>query len=129
MLLRRRKLRADRRLLGRWGEKRGEKFLKAKGLQTLARNFSCRTGEIDIIMVDNDSSIVFVEVKTRGDESFGPPEQTVTYSKKAKLLRTARSFLAAHEIADRPFRFDIVTIVLADKGPVRIRHYESAFVP
>ena len=129
MLLSRRKLLSDRQSLGRWGEKRCERFLKAKGLKTLVRNFSCSTGEIDLIMVDPDSSLVFVEVRTRADETFGPPEQSVTYSKKAKLLRTARYFLAAHDIADRPFRFDIIAIVLAPKGPVKIKHYQNAFVP
>jgi len=80
-------------------------------------------------MVDTDSAIVFVEVRTRADETFGPPEQSVTYSKKAKLFRTAQAFLAAHDIADRPFRFDIVAIVLPPKGPPKIEHYKNAFVP
>lgn len=129
MLLKRRRLFADRTALGRWGEKRSEKFLKSKGLKTLARNFSCTTGEIDLIMVDTDSAIVFVEVRTRADETFGPPEQSVTYSKKAKLFRTAQAFLAAHDIADRPFRFDIVAIVLPPKGTPKIEHYKNAFTP
>jgi len=118
MLLRRRKLLSDRESLGRWGEKRCEKFLKNKGLKTLTRNFTCKTGEIDLVMVDSDRTIVFVEVKTRADETFGPPEQSVTYSKKDKLLRTARYFLATHEIEDRPYRLDVVAIVLGPRGSV-----------
>jgi len=129
MLLRRLRLFADRTALGRWGERRSEKFLKSKGLKTLARNFSCATGEIDLIMVDTDSAIVFVEVRTRADETFTPPEQSVNYPKKVKLVRTARYFLAAHDITDRPFRFDIVAIVLPPKGPPKIEHYQNAFVP
>ena len=129
MLLSRRKLLADRKHLGRWGEKRCEKFLKNKGLKTLARNFSCKTGEIDIVMVDTDGSIVFVEVKVRADESLTPAESVITPTKKAKLTRTARYFLATHNIDDRPFRFDIVTIILGQTGPEQIRHYQNAFVP
>jgi len=128
MLLNRRKLLADRKRLGRWGEKQGEKFLKSKGLKTLARNFSCKTGEIDLIMVDGDGAIVFVEVRTKADESFGPPEETITQPKRAKLLRTARYFLAAHYIEDRPLRFDVVTVVLGQVGRPQIRHYQNAFV-
>jgi putative endonuclease len=119
---------ADRKRLGRWGEKQGEKFLKSKGLKTLARNFSCKTGEIDLIMVDGDGSIVFVEVRTKADESFGPPEETITQPKRARLLRTARYFLAAHHIEDRPLRFDVVTVVLGQVGRPQIRHYQNAFV-
>lgn len=129
MLWNRRKLLADRKLLGRWGEKRGEKFLKSKGLKTLTRNFSCKTGEIDLVMVDDDGSIVFVEVRTKAAESFSPPEESITYPKRQRLLRTARYFLAAHHIENRPFRFDVVTIVLGQVGRPQIRHYQNAFVP
>lgn len=129
MLLNKRKLLADPELLGRWGEKRSQRFLKRKGLKTLTRNFSCKTGEIDLIMVAPDRTIVFVEVRTRADETFGSAESSITFAKKAKLLRTARYFLATHDIDNRPFRFDVVTIVLGQKGPAQIRHYKNAFVP
>ena len=129
MLLNRRKLLADRKRLGRWGEKQGENFLKSKGLKTLARNFSCKTGEIDLIMVDGDGSIVFVEVRTKADESFGPPEESITQPKRARLMRAARYFLAAHKIEDRPLRFDVVTVVLGQVGRPQIKHYQNAFVP
>lgn len=129
MLLKKRKLLADPKLLGQWGEKRCEKFLKSKGFKTLTRNFSCKTGEIDLIMTDIDGSIVFVEVKARANEDFGPAESVITPAKKARLFRAARYFLATHNIEDRPYRFDVVTIVLGQTGPAQIRHYENAFVP
>jgi putative endonuclease len=129
MLFRRQKLLADHALLGRWGEKRGEKYLKRKGLRTLTRNFWCKLGEIDIIMVDNDGSIVFVEVRTKANEDFSPVESSITPAKKGKLLRTARYFLMTQKIYDRPFRFDVVAIVLGHSGQPQIRHYKNAFVP
>ena len=127
--MRRRKLRGDPRALGRWGERRCERFLRGKGLRTLARNFTCPAGEIDLVMVDRDSSIVFVEVRTRASETFASAEQSVTYSKKSRLSRAVRTFLAAHEIEDRPCRIDVVTIVLPPKGSPRITHYPNAFAP
>ena len=129
MLLNKRKLLADPKLLGRWAEKRCEKFLKRKGLKKLARNFACKTGELDLVMVDTDGSIVFVEVKARADESLTPAESVITPPKKARLARTARYFLATHNIEDRPFRFDIVTLILGQTAPPQIRHYKNAFVP
>lgn len=128
-LLNKGKLLADRKRLGRWGEKRCESFLKKKGLRKLARNFSCKSGEIDLVMVDGGGAIVFVEVRTKADESFGPPEDSITHPKKVRLLQTARYFLAIHKIENRPFRFDVVTIVLGQKGRPQVRHYENAFVP
>ncbi len=127
-LLNRRKLLSDRKLLGRWGEKRCEKFLKKKGLKKLTQNFSCRTGEIDLIMVDTDGSIVFIEVKTRANETFGPVESAITYAKKTRLKRAGRYFLETNAIENRPFRFDVVTIILAESGCEQIKHYKNAFV-
>ena len=129
MVLNRRKLLADRELLGRWGEKYCHGFLKRKGLKTLTRNFSCKTGEIDLVMVAPDRTIVFVEVRTRTDETFNAVESSITAPKRARLARTARYFIASHNIDDRPFRFDIVTIILGPKGSPQIRHYQNAFVP
>ena len=80
-------------------------------------------------MVDSDGTLVFVEVKTRANEDFSPSESAITKPKKTKMLLTTRYFLAANNIEDRPYRFDVVTIVLGEKGPVQIRHYENAFVP
>jgi putative endonuclease len=129
LLLNRGKLLADREKLGRWGEKRCESFLKKKGFKKLARNFSCRSGEIDLIMVDAEGVVVFVEVKTRADETFEAAESVITSAKKTRMSRAARYFIATHKIEDRPFRFDVVTIVLGQKGRPQIRHYENAFVP
>ena len=118
---------ADKRLLGQWGEKQCEKFLKGKGFKTLMRNYRCKTGEIDRIMIDTDGTLVFVEVKTRANEDFGPTESAIMSTKKTRMLRAARYFLATHQIEDRPLRFDVVTIVLGEKGRPQIRHYEKAF--
>ena len=122
------KLLANQKLLGRWGEKRSEKFLKNKGLKVLARNYSCKTGEIDLIMVNNNGGIVFVEVKTRADESYTDVENAITDDKQKKMFRSSRYFLASHNIQNRPYHFDVVSIVLGQKGPIQIRHYENAFV-
>ena len=129
ILLNKRKLLSDRRLLGKWGEKRCEKFLKRKGLKKLTNNFSCKSGEIDLVMVERDGGIVFVEVRTRVNENFGPVEASITSAKKGKLLRTAQYFLASNSIENRSFRFDVVTIVLNQAGREQIRHYENAFMP
>jgi putative endonuclease len=129
MFLNKRRLLSDPKRLGRWGEKRSERFLKSKGLKTLTRNFACKTGEIDLVMVAPDRTIVFVEVRTRSNEIFGPPELTITPAKKTRLLKTARYFLAANKIEDRPFRFDIVAIVLGQTRRPKLEHYKNAFVP
>ena len=125
-LLNRVKLLSGKRILGPWGERRCESYLKARGFKTLARNFSCKSGEIDLVMVDGDGVIVFVEVKTRADESFEQVESAVTWAKQKRIFRAARYFLSIHKITDRPYRIDVVAIVAGQKGPAKIRHYENA---
>ena len=124
----RKKLFTDTKLLGRWGERRCEKFLRRKGLRTLARNYACNAGEIDLVMVDSDRSIVFVEVKTRTDEEFAPAEAVITRPKMDRITKTARYFISTCEIENRPYRFDIVTVTVGLRGPEEIRHYKNAFV-
>lgn len=129
MFLIRGRLLHDRARLGRWGERRCERYLRNKGLRTLTRNYACKAGELDLVMVAGDGTIVFVEVRSRADESFGPVEATVTSAKRKRVSQAARHFLSVHKIDDRPLRFDVVTLVLGRRGPPRIRHYENAFVP
>lgn len=128
-LFQKRKRLDDKKQLGRWGEQRSENFLNRKGLRTLTRNFSCRSGEIDLIMVDTDRTIVFVEVKTRTDDFFQPVESVITYDKKAKMIKSARYFLAKHDIQNRPYRFDVLTLTLNKKRKQQVQHFENAFTP
>ncbi len=129
MILNRRKLLSDRARLGRWSERRCERFLRNKGLRTLTRNYACKLGELDLVMVDEEGTIVFVEVRSRANEDFGPVEATVTPAKRERLKRATHHFLSVHKIEDRPLRFDIITLVLGPSGPPQIHHYENAFVP
>jgi putative endonuclease len=124
----RKKLLKDIKLLGRWGERRCERFLRKKGLKTLTRNFACNAGQIDLIMVDSDRSIVFIEVKTRLAEDFTPTESVVTTTKADKMAHTARYFISLNKVENRPYRFDVVTVTLDRRGPAEIRHYKNAYV-
>jgi len=122
-----RKLLRDRAALAKWGEKRAQKHLRKQGCTILARNYLCKTGELDLVCADPDGTIVFVEVKTRTAEDFAEPEDSVTASKKQRLSRAAQYFLQTRKIENRPCRFDIVAIVLDQTGPEVIRHYKGAF--
>jgi len=126
----RRALLKDPKRLGRWGEIKSERFLVRKGMRTLARNFRCSCGEIDLVMAEpDDGVIVFVEVKTRTSEEVFEAEAAVNFDKRKRIARSAKFFMATNKIADRPKRFDIVAVVLGEKGDAVIRHREHAFVP
>jgi len=96
---------------GRTAEDKALKYLKQQGLKLVERNYTCRYGEIDLIML-NQETIVFVEVRYRASNDYGGALQSITAAKQAKLRKTAQHFLSAprmnrkgHNIA---CRFDII---------------------
>jgi putative endonuclease len=121
------KLLSDSALLGRWGQKQCEKFFKVKGCKTLTKNFSCRTGEIDLIMAAADGTVIFVEVKTRKNENYVDAEAAVTPAKKQRMRKAANLFIKTHKLDNLPLRFDVVIVMPGEDGKTDIRHYENAF--
>ncbi|MDH7599325.1 MAG: YraN family protein [Sedimentisphaerales bacterium] len=120
---------ADPQRLGRWGERKAEGLLRRKGFKTIARNLRSRFGEIDLVMLDRDGVLVFVEVKTRVDERFQPVEAAVTYAKRQRIRRAVAGFLRQQRLPEMPMRCDVVAIAVGQKGQPQIRHYQGAFVP
>ncbi|MGH2773234.1 MAG: YraN family protein, partial [Actinomycetota bacterium] len=115
-----------RRQMQGFGEDAADSYLRGLGYEILARNWSTKMGELDLV-ARNDQMIVFVEVKARAGESFVPAEQCVDYRKQVKLRRTAQAFLATHRSREaEECRFDVIAVVTSGQRPV-IRHIENAF--
>jgi len=106
-------------LLGQSAESRAEAFLKVRGLKLVARNWRCRFGEIDLIMQDG-TTLVFVEVRLRSRSDFGGAAASVTPAKQKKLLAAARQYLATLKTLP-PCRFDVVALS-GDAAPEWIRN-------
>lgn len=87
------------------------------GLELLDRNFHCRLGEIDLILADGDT-IVFVEVRYRGDGARGDGTASVGPAKQRKLARAAQLWLQARpQFSARPCRFDVIGCTGAPQRP------------
>ena len=111
------------RAKGRRGEERAAEFIQGLGMKIIARNFTVWGGEIDIVALDNkDGSLVFVEVKTRDNDSFGSGAEAVGKSKREKLLRAAERFISDNGMEGYPARFDIVLV-----SKSKIERIENAF--
>ena len=116
------------KLLGRWGEAAAADYLRKKGYSVTASGYRTRLGEIDLICEDR-KSIVFVEVKTRKDDSFAQAKEFVTGAKQSRIIAAAKMYLAGHGTAKQP-RFDVVEVYApqgTDTVCPRINHIESAF--
>ena len=109
---------------GNRAEDRAVKYLQEKGIKILARNFSCKMGEIDIIAKDKQNTLIFVEVKQRKTDAFGGGLAAVNKEKQRKITLTAAAYINKTKINYFTLRFDIITIT----GDI-LEHYENAFVP
>jgi putative endonuclease len=111
--------------LGSDGEALAAEFLRKKGYRIIAKNYKTPLGEIDIIAKDGDA-VVFFEVKTRANESYGYPFEAVNERKRRKIINVALLFLKKMK-EDVPARFDVLSISSAADGRKEIRHIRDAF--
>ena len=110
---------------GRFGEDLAVRFLKDKGYRIITTNHRTPFGEIDIIAEDGDT-LVFIEVKSRKSDAYGPPAASVDRRKQRKISMSALSYLkSAKKIGSRS-RFDVVAIRLTDRHP-QIEVIKNAF--
>ena len=114
-----------RHSLGRWGEDRAARYLENHGLTIVKRGFRCRFGEIDII-AQNLEVLVFCEVKTRRRETFASPQESVTWSKQRRLIKTAGWYLNQRSW-DGELRFDVIAILAASGREPQIEWIQDAF--
>ena len=86
-------------------------YLKNKGLVLIERNFHCRHGEIDLIMKEN-KTIVFIEVRYRKNNDFGGALESITPSKQIKVKASAETYIQTHKISGA-VRIDFVAMTIA----------------
>ncbi|MFC0571672.1 YraN family protein [Paraburkholderia solisilvae] len=84
------------------------RFLQRQRMHFVARNVACRGGELDLVMRDADGTLVFVEVRARGRQSYGGASASVGRHKRQRLVRAAQYYLAARPGEAAACRFDVV---------------------
>lgn len=108
--------------LGRLGESYASSYLEQHGYHLVAANFTLPVGrnlrgavinaEIDLVAYDR-ATLCFIEVKTRASDRFAPPEVNVDLRKRRQITRAARAYRQMLGLEDQPYRYDVVTVVLA----------------
>ncbi|MBI4091812.1 MAG: YraN family protein [Candidatus Levybacteria bacterium] len=107
------------------GEDLACKYLVGKGYKIIERNFRKKYQEIDIIAIIN-STLVFVEVKTRRSDSFGSPFESITPWKLKHLVRLAQYYKQLHPSLSDYMRMDAIGIILSDDNQVEnLEHLEN----
>lgn len=117
-------VKTNQRQIGMEAEQKACAFLLRKGYRLIAQNYSCYSGEIDLIMQDQED-IVFIEVRIRHCMKYGSALESVTRAKMNKLIKAATVFLQAKKwLHQKNSRFDIIAI---QSSTNQIEWYKNAF--
>ena len=102
---------------GKLAETLAQHLLESNKLKLLEKNYHCRYGEIDLVMQDQNT-LVFVEVRFRNSEKFGGAVESIDFKKQNKLRITAQHYMQKHN-SKLNARFDVVTLSsLTDKNKI-----------
>lgn len=112
--------------LGARGEEMATDYLKDKGYRIKERNFRYGKGEVDII-AEESGTVVFVEVKTRSNTTYGAPREAVTPYKQEMLRKTATYYLLHKSVPNTCGRFDVIEILFQGDGKYKLTHIRNAF--
>ena len=116
----------QKKIVGDRGEELAVNLLTELNYEIIERNYRYGHGEIDIIAKEDDV-LVFVEVKTKKNLEFGPPEYSVTKNKQRQIKKIAEAYLYEKEITDTDCRIDVIAILLKKNLPPEINHIKNAF--
>jgi len=113
---------------GRRAEDLACRHLESRGLTLLERNYRCRAGEIDLVMLDG-STLALIEVRSRASAAHGSAAATVGPRKQRRFIRAARHLLLTRPAYRRlSARFDVVAIDADNEGePPRLTWIRDAF--
>lgn len=115
---------ASNRAKGHKIEKKVLQYLRQKGLKCVRQNYISPFGEVDLIMQDQ-TTLVFTEVRFRRQLNYGSPIETIHYLKQQKIIKTAYHFLKRYYTQWPPCRFDVVAVMAASQNS----HLQIQWVP
>ncbi|NOT12350.1 MAG: YraN family protein [Methylococcaceae bacterium] len=108
MLFNKFKAKAAHLLRGATAEDEAYQFLLSKDFTPVCRNFRCKQGELDLVMLDNQT-LVIIEVRYRKTDKYGSAVESVTPAKQSRIIAATHHYLLKHK-TDNPIRFDVIAI-------------------
>ena len=112
---------------GQAAENQALEHLRGQGLQLLTRNWRCKGGELDLVMLDADT-VVFVEVRYRLHAGFGGALGSIDGRKQKRLALAANLFLQKEpHWANHPCRFDVVALQGSGHAGQPLQWLKNAF--
>lgn len=116
----------ERKEAGHDGEAAALAHLQRAGLRLIARNYRCKAGEIDLVMLDG-ATLALIEVRYRSSLDFGGAAASVTQRKQRRFILAAQHLLLTRaDLRRYPARFDVVAITSSASG-ANIEWLKAAF--
>lgn len=103
------------------------RHLCAQGLKLVGRNYRCKAGEIDLIMLDGPT-LALIEVRYRAGTEFGGAAASVTWRKQRRIINAARYLIMNRaDLRRYPMRFDVVAVAPGTQG-LQVEWIRDAFL-
>jgi putative endonuclease len=111
---------------GATGERAALQAYRRRGYRLVARNWRCRIGELDLVLLRGDTMVI-CEVKSRRGRAFGEGWEAVDARKRRKLRAVATAFLRSTDTRAEAIRFDVASVRVAPDGSAEVQVFEDAF--
>jgi putative endonuclease len=100
---------------GRVGEEDAVQWLAGQGFEVLERNVVNKAGEIDAVAKEGET-LVFLEIKARASDTYGPAIAAVDARKQRRVSRAAALYIAMKRLHNAPCRFDVLGLDWQEGG-------------
>ena len=107
---------------GEFGEETAKNYYLSLKCEILETNYRYKRCEVDLIVLQDDTLLIFVEVKNRSGKDFGEAETFVSEAQKNRIKEAAEEYIYAINWK-KDIRFDIVCV--DPRG--RFEVFEDAF--
>ncbi|MEQ9402274.1 MAG: YraN family protein [Cyclobacteriaceae bacterium] len=107
----------DRKTKGNQGEELIKRQYESEGGEILETNYRYKRAEIDLIVLEREELLIFVEVKTRSRKDFGEPETFVSTAQQSRIKEAAEDYIFAINWK-KDIRFDIACVDMGGKSEI-----------
>ena len=112
-----------RHRIGKIGEDKATEYLEKLGYKIIERNFVAKQGEIDIIAKDKQE-LVFIEVKTRTNNLYGKPIDSVNKPKQKHFTNTVEYYIYSKHLENEYVRLDVIEVYIKS-NKYKINHIKQ----
>ena len=111
--------------IGKFGENLAKDYLVRRGYQIIDLNVKLSYQELDIV-ARKHGLVIFIEVKTRISQIYGPAEDAFAFRKSERFKKGIEMYIKNNKISADDIRADLITVdINSIKKTAKIKHYKD----